>query len=57
MSVYPGDIEVELENDIFILENLRNLDKLLGFKSLELLVFPLKIRAKAAPVRAAALIK
>lgn len=45
------------ENDIFILENLRNLDKLLGFKSFELLVFPLKIRAEAAPVRAAALLE
>jgi kynurenine formamidase len=45
------------QNDIFILENLRNLDKLLGFKSLELLVFPLKIRAEAAPVRAAALLE
>jgi kynurenine formamidase len=45
------------ENDIYILENLRNLDKLLGFKSFELLVFPLKIRAEAAPVRAAALLE
>ena len=45
------------ENDIYILENLKNLDKLLGFKSFELLIFPLKIRAEAAPVRAAALIE
>jgi kynurenine formamidase len=45
------------ENDIFILENLTNLDKLLGYKSFELLVFPLKIRAEAAPVRAAALLE
>lgn len=45
------------ENNIYILENLRNLDKLLGLKSFEVLVFPLKIRAEAAPVRAAAVIK
>ena len=45
------------ENNIFILENLTNLDKLLSYKSFELLVFPLKIRAEAAPVRAAALIE
>lgn len=42
------------ENDIFILENLCNLEKLLGLKSFKLLVFPLKIRAEAAPCRVAA---
>lgn len=42
------------ENDILILENLCNLDKLLGVNSFELLVFPLKVRAEAAPCRAAA---
>lgn len=41
-------------NDIFILENLCNLEKLLGLESFKLLVFPLKIRAEAAPCRAAA---
>ena len=41
-------------NDIFILENLCNLEKLLGLSSFKLLVFPLKIRAEAAPVRVAA---
>jgi kynurenine formamidase len=45
------------KNNIFILENLTNLDKLLGYRSFELLVFPLKIRAEAAPVRAAALLE
>ncbi len=44
------------KNDIFILENMVNLDKLLGLKSFQVLVFPLKIRAEAAPVRAAALL-
>ena len=43
-------------NDIFILENLCNLEKLLGLSSFKLFVFPLKIRAEAAPVRAAAVI-
>ncbi|MFN2340555.1 MAG: cyclase family protein [Halanaerobium sp.] len=42
------------ENDIFILENLCNLEKLLGFKSFKLFVFPLKVRAEAAPCRVAA---
>ena len=42
------------ENDIFILENLCNLEKLLGLKSFKFLVFPLKVRAEAAPCRAAA---
>ncbi len=43
-------------NDIFIIENMVNLDKLLGLNSFQILVFPLKIRAEAAPVRAAALL-
>lgn len=42
------------ENDIFILENLCNLEKLLGLSSFKLFVFPLKVRAEAAPCRAAA---
>lgn len=42
------------ENDIFILENLCNLEKLLGLESFKLFVFPLKVRAEAAPCRAAA---
>lgn len=41
-------------NDIFILENLCNLEKLLGIESFKIFIFPLKIRAEAAPVRAAA---
>jgi kynurenine formamidase len=42
------------ENDIFILENLCNLEKLLGLSSFKLFVFPLKVRAEAAPCRVAA---
>ncbi|MFP4199432.1 MAG: cyclase family protein [Halanaerobium sp.] len=42
------------ENDIFILENLCNLEKLLGLDSFKLFVFPLKVRAEAAPCRVAA---
>lgn len=42
------------ENDIFILENLCNLEKLLGLSSFKIFVFPLKVRAEAAPCRAAA---
>jgi len=42
------------ENDIFILENLCNLEKLLGLESFKIFVFPLKVRAEAAPCRVAA---
>lgn len=53
----PYDIHnILFKNNIYILENLCNLDKLLGLKSFEVLVFPLKVRAEAAPVRVAALI-
>lgn len=41
-------------NNIFILENLCNLEKLIPLKNFKLLVFPLKIRAEAAPCRVAA---
>ena len=42
------------KNNIFILENLSNLDQLPELKSFKLFVFPLKVRAEAAPCRAAA---
>lgn len=42
------------ENDILVLENLCNLEKLLGLESFKIFVFPLKVRAEAAPCRAAA---
>jgi len=48
--------KILFKNDIFILENMVNLDKLLGIDSFQVLVFPLKIKAEAAPVRAAALL-
>ena len=41
-------------NNIFILENLCNLDQLPEFKSFKFFLFPLKVRAEAAPCRAAA---
>jgi kynurenine formamidase len=43
-----------LENGIFILENLRNLNLLFDAKTIEFFAFPLKIRADASWVRAAA---
>jgi len=42
------------QNNIFILENLCNLDQLPEFKSFKFFLFPLKVRAEAAPCRAAA---
>jgi kynurenine formamidase len=42
------------ENNIFILENLCNLDKLPELEAFKLLIFPLKVRAEAAPCRVAA---
>ena len=41
-----------LANDIFLLENLTNLDKLIGAVEIEVISFPLKISAEASPVRA-----
>jgi len=42
------------ENNIFILENLCNLNKLKKTKTFKLFIFPLKVRAEAAPCRVAA---
>lgn len=42
------------ENNIFVLENLNNLNKLPLRKNFKLLIFPLKVRAEAAPCRVAA---
>jgi len=41
-----------LENNIFVLENLTNLQELIGIKEFEVMAFPLKISAEASPVRA-----
>ena len=46
-----------LEKDIFILENLTNLNSLVDVKNFELLAFPLKISAEASFVRAVARIE
>lgn len=43
-----------LENGIFVLENLTNLDKLLNVKRFEVIAFPLKIKADSSPVRTVA---
>lgn len=40
-----------LQNNIFIIENLCNLEKLLPYTEFELIAFPLKIKAEASPVR------
>lgn len=42
------------ENNIFILENLCNLEKLPELEAFKLFIFPLKVRAEAAPCRVAA---
>lgn len=52
---YPFEIhKLLLNNNIFIMENLTNLEKLLNISSFEVLAFPLKIRAEASIVRAVA---
>lgn len=42
------------DNDIFILENLCNLEKLPELEIFKLFIFPLKVRAEAAPCRVGA---
>lgn len=52
---YPYPIhEILLRNNILILENLVNLDQLLGKSNFELFAFPLKIEADSSPVRVVA---
>ena len=43
-----------LAHDILIIENLTNLQKLLGLDNIELLAFPLKLDAHGAPARVVA---
>lgn len=40
-----------LSNNIFIIENLCNLEKLLPYSEIEIIAIPLKIKAEASPVR------
>ena len=52
---YPFKVHHKLlENDILIIENLRNLKKLEGVKRFELMAFPLNIRAEASLTRVVA---
>lgn len=52
---YPFDIhKILLENNIFIIENLTNLDKLLNVKRFEIIAFPLKVEAEASILRVVA---
>lgn len=49
---YPFEIhKLLLENNIYIIENLTNLDKLVGNKNFEVIAFPLKIKADSSMVR------
>lgn len=43
--------KILLSNEILILENLTNLDQLLGEKDFEVIALPAKLKADAAPVR------
>lgn len=45
------------ENNIFILENLTNLDKLLPYNRFEIMAIPLNVMADSSPVRACAKIR
>ncbi|MBZ9635209.1 cyclase family protein [Clostridium sp. FP1] len=52
---YPFEIhKFLLENKICIIENLTNLDKLLGNKNFEVMAFPLKIKADSSMARVVA---
>jgi kynurenine formamidase len=52
---YPFEIHKLLfENGIYIMENLTNLDKLIGVESFEVIAFPLKIKADSSMTRAIA---
>lgn len=52
---YPFKVHYKLlENDILIIENLRNLKKLEGVKRFEVMAFPLNIRAEASLTRVVA---
>ena len=46
-----------LKNEIFILENLCNINKLLNVKEFKIVAFPLKIEAEGSLVRAVAILK
>jgi kynurenine formamidase len=48
--------KILLSHDIVILENLTNLDKLVGINNFEVIALPAKLQADAAPVRVVALI-
>lgn len=51
----PFDIHKKLlSNGVYIMENMTNLDKLLGAGEFELVALPLKIRADGSPTRAIA---
>ena len=52
-DTYPFNIHKKLlANDIFIMENLTNLNELVNIKSFEVFAAPLKIKAEASLVRA-----
>lgn len=52
---YPFEIhKLLLENNVYIIENLTNLDKLVGNKNFEVISFPLKIKADGSMARVVA---
>ena len=52
---FPFEVHKFLfKNRIFILENLTNLDRLIGVKEFEIIAFPVKIKADSSMTRAVA---
>ncbi len=52
---YPFEVhKFLLENKVYIIENLTNIDKLLSIKNFEVIAFPLKIKADASMTRVVA---
>jgi kynurenine formamidase len=46
--------KILLSKEVLIIENLTNLESLIGVKNFEVLAFPMKLHAEAAPVRVVA---
>lgn len=52
VDYYPHDVhKLLLSNDILIIENLTNLQELIGYDNIEVLAFPLKVDGHGAPAR------
>ncbi|HLD25011.1 MAG TPA: cyclase family protein [Patescibacteria group bacterium] len=49
--------KILLSRQVLIIENLTNIDSLIGVNSFDVIAFPMKLHAEAAPVRVVAMVK